>query len=565
MQLEALVIEEQMAILIAIKLYHPTRSDARLLMENDSSRSLVPIEEMGTIAKPADLFRYQETSVARLNTSDTTENDWLLEIRRSSRSHLERLLERWTRLRQLQERLDDDERRVETERRETLQPTVESDSEDEVGALPKFKSIGTSLNTPIPRRPGSVQPLFTDTTTLPIPVPKSKLGPNAPVSPASSYGISPRSSGAALPLGNAPGYSPASPRSSIPTLPVEAAAAIEAKEDDEDVDLEIPWTICVRKDYWDFVDNKIVKTNTKLSPPSPLSDRNGRTEILASWVCKEAIQEAGFEYTKVQKDRQDGRRTKFETCFVIQKPLSFAQVQRLVERTVEIYRQNKPASPPPPRQRRTSFDRPQSSHSARHSLDGDRTPLASQNQRPPPPTNSYPPLDRSSSFTYPPPPPPPLDRSMSMPGTGPNYPPPPNQNPHPTNVHLPVPLGHYSPHPGTFSPNTAPYSPSYYTPANAAFFAPPPADPRRSSNNLNFPPPPHLLPVLPPRPSSKSRSKQDTNNQYSSASTTSDEEYIAARRKERSRNRRQPGSKRKLAKVVGLAALLDGIVELGVL
>jgi hypothetical protein len=40
---------------------------------------------------------------------------------------------------------------------------------------------------------------------------------------------------------------------------------------------------------------------------------------------------------------------------------------------------------------------------------------------------------------------------------------------------------------------------------------------------------------------------------------------MAARRKERSKSRRPSGSKRNLAKVVGLAALLDVIVESGVL
>ena len=94
---------------------------------------------------------------------------------------------------------------------------------------------------PEPYRPGSVQPLLTENTTLPIPVPNSTFGPTAPISPISSYGISPRSS-----VGNLPNYqggsSPVSPRSSISScLPMEAAAAVEAQDKDEDIALEIPW------------------------------------------------------------------------------------------------------------------------------------------------------------------------------------------------------------------------------------------------------------------------------------------------------------------------------------
>ncbi|KAF2792001.1 hypothetical protein K505DRAFT_247659 [Melanomma pulvis-pyrius CBS 109.77] len=577
MQLETLIIEQQMSILSASKVYHPSRPDSHLLMEDDSSKSLVSIEENGT-PNPADLFRYQERFIASLDTSDATENDWLPAICGVSKSHLERLLEKWTRLRQLQDMIDDDERRVEAQRRETQQPTVESDIEDEVGALPKFRSNGARLTTPMPLRPGSIQPLFTESTTLPIPVPDSNFGPIAPLSPASSYGVSPRTTGNSLPSANAVAYSPVSPRSSISSLPVEAAAAVQAKDNDDEVNLEIPWKLCSRQNYWDYIDSKVVQTNTDLSPPNPFSDRNAWTEILASWVCKEAIKESGFSFTKVQKDRLDGRRTKFETCFCIQQPLTFDQVQLLVERTVELYRQNQPPSPPPP-ERRTSIDRPQSSHITRLSQDGDRTPLANQHQNQAP-RNSYPPLNRSSSFAYPPPPPPPLDRSLSMPGPVPVYQPLPPMNPHATNLHLPIPPGPYTPHAAPYSPQAALYSPSTFQAPGAPFFAPPPLiDPRRPPNtnvtsNLNtvtFPP--ALPPALPPRhPSqSKPRSRHDD---WSSASTTSESDTaaVARSRKHRSRSRRPSSGRRTkhstvgtLAKVGGLAALLDGFVDLGVL
>ncbi|KAF2710493.1 hypothetical protein K504DRAFT_361164, partial [Pleomassaria siparia CBS 279.74] len=327
MQLETLVIEQQTSILSASTLYAPTRPDARLLMEVDSSQSLISTQGANSILNPADLFRYQVRFVEGLDALYTTENDWLLAICGESKTHFEHLLDRWTRLRQLQERIDDEERMVELQRRESLQPTVESDVEDGVVA----GNNNARLTTPTPGRTaaGGMQPLFTETTTFPIPVPDSNLGPTTSFSPASlDDGTSPGSSGNLLSSVMAAGYSAVSPRSSISSLPAEAAAAIEAKENDDEVNLEIPWRICTRQHYWDFVDNKLVKKNTHHPPPTPVSDRNGSTEILASWVCKEAITEAGFKYTKAQRDRPEGgRRTKYETLFVIQQSLSFHQVQ----------------------------------------------------------------------------------------------------------------------------------------------------------------------------------------------------------------------------------------------
>jgi len=543
-----------MSILSASKLHHPGTSDTRLLMEHDSSQSLVSIGDVNTAAIPANIFRYQERFIASLDTSDATENDWLPLVCGISKSHLERLLEKWTRLHHLQEKINDEERIMYAQRRESQQPTVESDVEDEIGALPEFRANTARLNTPTPLRPVAAQPQFTESTPLPIPLSDSKFGPTAPLSPVSLYGVSPKSSGTALPMA----YLPISPRSSL-SLPIEAAAAVEAKEDDDDIDLEIPWRLCTHQHYWDYIDKNIIKTNSDSPPSNPFTDRKGRTEILASWVCKEAIKEAGFNFTKVQKDCLDGRRTRFETCFVIQQALSFDQVERLVERTVEIYRQNKPPSPsplpppppppPPPPQRRTSLDHPRPSQ--RPSFDGDRASLANKHHLPPPP----------------------LDRSYSMPGPLPSYPPRPAMNEHPTTLHLPLLTS-------TYPANIPPYSPSSYPPPNASPSGPPqqmPFDPRRQNTIPgSFAPPPPLVqsPSFPTwRPfNSKARFEGTRHDQhYSSASTASDDEH-AARGKHRSRAKR-PSSSRKmkhstvgtLAKVGGLAALLDGIVDLGVL
>lgn len=554
-----------MSILSASRLYEPIRPDARLLMEKDSSKSIAT-RETGA-PKPLDLHRYQERFLTSLYTSESREEDWLPAVCGISKSHLERLLERWTCLRQFHEKLADEERLMEAEKRENQQPTVESDSEDEFERGLRYSANGARLATPMPRRPPSVQPLFTEANTLPIPVPGSKFGPTAPLSPASSYGVSPRSSGNALVSPIPSGYSPVSPRSSISSLPVEAAAAAEAKDKDDELSLGIPWQLCTRKHHWQYVDTKVESSNTDLSPATAYTDRNGWTEILASWVCKEALNEKQYNYTQVQKVQQDGRRTKLETCFCIDQPLHFEQVQEIVERTVEIYRKSHRS--PSPNKRRTSFDRQISRRE-----DQDKTPLANQHQRPS--------LERSTTFAFPPPPPHPpmLDRTLSLPGSkpanhpmlSPNLNTPPIAIPFPTAPYAGKPP--YSPQLPPHSPQTTPYSPTAFYP-----HVPPapvggiPLDPRRLSNNALPPPSPLRHSLSQPQPQSHSHSNRtrDRDDHYSSASTTSESD-TTTRSKHRSRSRRQSSSHKNkhrtvgtLATVGGLAALLDGIVDLGVL
>ncbi|KAF2474602.1 uncharacterized protein BDR25DRAFT_332020 [Lindgomyces ingoldianus] len=585
-QLEALIIEQQMSLLSALREYERSRPEARLLMEDDSSQSLVSREEKGGSPKPTNLFSYQEHSLVAIDPSSNQE-EWLAAVCAISKSHLDRLLKGWTRLRQLEDKICDEERRTEAQKRETQQPTCESDgSEDQVGALPKFRHNTTRLATPTPKRPTGIQPLFTDASTLPIPVPDSKIFPTAPLSPAPSYGVSPRSSSNLLPSPQHPTHSPVSPQSSISILPIDAAAAVEAKDADDDLDLKIPWRLCLRSHYWEYVDGKVTKSNTERLTSDAFGDRNSRTEILASWVDKEAIREAGYKYTQVQKERRDGRRTKFETCFCIQQPLTFLEVKHLVERTVEIYRQKQPASPPP--RRRSSSDRPSTHQFVQPAHDRGRTPLA-----------NHPPLERSTT-SYPfPPQGPPLDRSNSMPGAIPTYPSFPNQNPHKSSIHLPIPTGPqspqapqapqagpytpqspYFPQPPPYNPQTYNQQTAAYTPQSAPFASPQtlyplfsPAynpttagDSRRSSN------------TYPPSPLQQSQSRA-RGDHYSSTSATSDSDSGTRSRRHRSRSQRRQSSahshrshKKKghstvgtLAKVGGLAALLDGIVDLGVL
>ncbi|KAF2280895.1 uncharacterized protein EI97DRAFT_12612 [Westerdykella ornata] len=534
-QLENAVIEQQISLLFASKVYQPSRPDARLLMETESTNSVMVRDS--SLPSPGNLHRYQERFIASLDISETSEDEWLPAVCGIAKSHLERLLERWTRLRQFHERMEYEKRREELEKRETQQPTVESDS-DEDGQ--RVRGIGKDghFATPLPHRPGSTQPLFSESTNLPIPVKDPRYGPTAPLSPASS---SPRDSANSV----AP---PLSPRT-------------DASHADEETNLEIPWKLCTRRHYWRYVDSTVTDSNTDLPPSSAFSDRNAWTEILASWVCKQALEEAGLPYAQVQKERRVGRRTTFEPCFCVQAPLTFAQVQGLVERTVELYRRGRRGSQSSERaeeHRRGSLKEDRRNGRLSRSpteRDRDKTPLAVQHPSPQPP-----PLDRSSTYTYPPlHPRASLERAASLPGKSVPSGLPSLQIPHPT----PLPGASPMASRGAYS-QLPPSTPTVPGPQ------PPPQSPYLSPHH----PPPYSPSYL------QSRNSPAAKHAYIDASdttTTSDSDTAyrsRERRKHRSRSHRGSSSAKKsskvdkvasLATIGGLAAMLDGIVEMGVL
>lgn len=543
-QLETLIIDQQMSILQASKLYERARPDARFLMENDSSLSLSIVDE--SAPSPASLAKYQDRFIATLDTRKSDEQQWLASVCGISKSQLDRLLDRWTRLRQFEEDLLDAERRVQAQKRETQQPFVESDSEDDIDPLPKVTGSGAGLDSPDPRRSDAIPPLFAESASLPIPASASHHGSAVPVSP----------------------------RSSISTLPMEAAAAVEAKDKDDELDLEIPWTLRTRRYYWKYIDGKVQESNTDAPSSEAFAHRHSWTEVQASWVCKEALQEAGYSHTQVQKEIPDGRRTKFETWFCIDQPLTFDQVQRLVERTVELYRKTQPPSPPlvKERTRRTSFERRSPNYvppDASNDRDRDRTPLPSQG-RPPP-------LERSTT-AYHISQPPPLDRALSMPSQAPpSYPP----NPRSSNLHIPSPSPRIN-NPQTPPPQATPTPISPHPNLNQSF---PPPNPRPARSFVQPtpyqpppPPPRHLQPPMYGQPPLRTSLDGARYDHYSSTSGTSDSDSVTRSRKSRDGSRRRrrasDGSRRErerkkghghgkagaLMGVAGLTALLDGLV-----
>ena len=208
-QLQTLIVEQQMSILSAVMLYEQSpRQDARFLMESDSSQSLVTADREHASPSPNRLHQYQDKYLGSLDTSGSTEDGWLPAVCGVAGPRTEQLLERWTSLPDFDRRLRDDERKARAQKHENQQATVESDSEEE-DERQRYAPKGSGFASPPPQRSGSVQPLFMDTTTLPIPVPGSKFGPSAPMSPAAS----PRASRTTFEI-------PVSPRTSIGSLPV---------------------------------------------------------------------------------------------------------------------------------------------------------------------------------------------------------------------------------------------------------------------------------------------------------------------------------------------------------
>ncbi|OCL10804.1 hypothetical protein AOQ84DRAFT_387264, partial [Glonium stellatum] len=433
-QMEILVIEQQMSLLSASKLFDELRrseafSAPLLITEGDSSKSVMPIgDQTKQIAHAENLSQYQETSLAKLDVS-TPDIDYLIMVHQVSASCIEDMLTKWTRLRGIEARLNHAEREIDTqrkldqlERRKSQQPTVESDdSDDQLSALPGIKNSNLRFAAPTPRRTPSTRPLFPDSPTMSSPDLKTTFGPTAPLSPASSqYGVSPKSSGVLPPSPQQ------SPRSSLSSLPARTVAASKTQHEDASAEWGIPWRLCLRTHYWEYVDGKVERTNSDYPPSKALNDRNASTEIMSTWVYREAIEEAGYRYETFKKERNDRRRTTLETCFSISQPLTFAEVERLVERTAEIYHRRQSRRSPSPKRRSPSPKRRSSSPKRRYSSDRTQTynpqfQYPRYDDRSPSYSSHPPPLERATT-SYFPPLPPPLTRATTFPGPDPAFP-----------------------------------------------------------------------------------------------------------------------------------------------
>lgn len=215
---------------------------------------------------------------------------------------------------------------------------------------------------PQPQRPPSVhqvgamerhsQPIATATVR--------NLRSGAPFSPGSPYAcMSPTN--AYAPTGTSPaqsvysGYFPSSPRASAhPIGSSRGSASPDGRQGESNNGLGIPWRLWQGSNRWDFVDDQVMNTNTQVPLEKAYTERNGWTEIMQTWVRREAIEEARYSFNQVQKEMPDGNRTRFETCFCIGKPLTYVssifsvaerhskhfqqEIRSLVDRSIELFR-----------------------------------------------------------------------------------------------------------------------------------------------------------------------------------------------------------------------------------
>lgn len=352
--MQTLIIEQQMALLKASELHAEWRqsessdSDAPKLLTGGTEAhdhtytNGAPAEEPDLMA----LVKYQESSLADLGTTPT-DAECLSMVRGISLSHIDDLIGRWTRHKELQEKVhraefEEQARRDDERWKRNLhrQARVESDeSEDELGVTTLrghgVKRRVPALAVPTPQRPSSAQRAYSDVGSLPIPVPTPKSQNGTPMTPTSQRQTHPIS-----PASSVKSSTRSTHNSPDTSFPAKAMANSFKHEEDDSTDLEIPWKLCSKTNYWEYIDGKVINRNTEAPPSQAFQDRKAWTEISAAWVSKEAIDEAKYNFVRAQKER----RGRLETCFIIHQALAFTEVEALVERTIELL--NKKETPP---------------------------------------------------------------------------------------------------------------------------------------------------------------------------------------------------------------------------
>jgi hypothetical protein len=381
LQMESLIIEQQLSLIRAYKQYENFKQKAAntplLVTQSPHSQALIQRAEYGP--SPTSLIPYQEPSLAKIIPS-VNETEDLARIRRISSPFVDILLSRWTRLSDIEERMrrinldsprtqsPTSTRSLRPERRNSnwRQPLVESDDSGSDDGYPRNRQPKLHINTPGP----VLMPADEEAIDVisPIPVPGAGLrpsmprGPFSPPPPASNSWTPSSNTGNYFPTGNSPrtansgrprrspGPSPlSSPRTSFSSdNPVRPVTAFKSENSPQVLTPQqpqrraIPYRIRQRQNYWDYLDNKLITSNTSGS----LKERDGNnyTEIMSEFVSRDALRERKHEYTRVKKDMGDRNRTRLESCYCIEGALSFSEIQRLVDRTREI-RYPTPRSP----------------------------------------------------------------------------------------------------------------------------------------------------------------------------------------------------------------------------
>lgn len=354
-QLEVLIIEQQLLLLDVSEAYAEYRRSRDFAGSPSSSihsdqRDFAA--DLDHSPPPSSLDRYKDQSLKNAKSrSSITESSAV--VRRISAKFSNEILERWTRLGDIERRLSASDEYPGTlqklqqglQRRDSYQPRVESGSDTEASPS-MMRNSSDAVMSPQPQRPPSAQQFGAmERRTQPMPTPGGRnLRSSAPFSPGGSYAcLSPSTT--YVPTGASPahsvnsGYFPSSPRVSSNTLGSNyGSASPEVRERSPSNGLGIPWRLWQGSNRWDFVDDQVMNSNTQVPLEKAFTERNGWTEIMQTWVRREAIEEARYSFNQVQKEMPDGSRTRFETCFCIGKPLTYQEVRSLVDRSIELFR-----------------------------------------------------------------------------------------------------------------------------------------------------------------------------------------------------------------------------------
>lgn len=393
LQMQSLIIEQQMALIRVYRLYQEYSLSKAAFSEllPNTGRALIQYDERE--ANPMALVPYREPSLSQTDPA-ATETEDLVRVRRIAPPYVDFLLHHWTRIVEIEQRMIEDRKSGKRDRRSDKghweQPTVESDSEEDF-VYPREGQPKRPLNSPGP----VLMPVNEDVDlerglpTSPIGIPVSpsinirrasvSQNPQSPRSySSSSYSASqasnpyfPSSPTSAPPRSRrSPGPSPlSSPRTSFSAdcTPTPRGVPTSPRQEQPEQPA-IPWRLKLNHASWDFHGANIVDSNTPNSHVPALSDRSTVTEIMASHVSKQTLEEADLEFQAVNKDVRDGKRTRFETCYIIHRPLSWSDIAELVRRSEILRRRDKEwedrrnrrgigplyVQPPPPLDRATS-------------------------------------------------------------------------------------------------------------------------------------------------------------------------------------------------------------------
>jgi hypothetical protein len=380
LQLETLIIEQQLCLLRAYRLYDEYKQRVKntplLLTQSPQSQALVHRDQYGP--SPGALVLYQEPSLARTPPSANESQD-LGRIRRISSPYVDNLLARWVRLPDIDEHMrklylsnsnggSQQSERGERRNSNWQQPLVESDDESDGEYSGSRRRPKLHVSTPGPL----LMPMNCDDhshTASPIPVPGVLRPTGPPYSPAPiSNSWAPSSNtGNYFPTRNgnlsagdspqtpyrarrSPAPSPlSSPRTSFSSdgqtlRPVTAFKPQEngqkpppqQQQQQQLQRLPIPWRLRLKHTYWDFNDNNLIGSNTPLAPSTCHHDRSTVTEIMSQFVSRAALRERDHAYERVKKDTGDRHHTQLESCYCIEGALTFNEVVRLVDLTTRI-------------------------------------------------------------------------------------------------------------------------------------------------------------------------------------------------------------------------------------